>query len=97
MVKRIGGARRKTRGIFSKNVRRKGKISLSKYFQELEKGSTVVLKAEPAVAKGLYYRRFHGKHGVIQNKIGSCYSVELKDQGKAKRVTIHPVHLTKIK
>ncbi|MBW3021882.1 hypothetical protein KY328_03110 [Candidatus Woesearchaeota archaeon] len=34
MVKRIGGARRKTRSKMKKPVRRKGKISITKYFQE---------------------------------------------------------------
>jgi len=96
MVKRIGSSRRKTRGISRKNIRRKGKISLTKYFQKFNSGDKVVLAMEPAVTKGLYFRRFHGKKGVVAEKKGSCYNVNIRDGGKLKLVTVHPVHLKKL-
>ncbi|MBR9702457.1 hypothetical protein GOV10_00330, partial [Candidatus Woesearchaeota archaeon] len=48
MVTRVGGARRKTRSLMRKNVRKKGKISLRRYLQELEPGQKVALAMEPA-------------------------------------------------
>ena len=93
MVQRIGGFRRKTRQIMRKSVRQKGKISLSKYFQQFKEGERVVLKAEPAVQKGMYFPRFHGKSGIIKGKKGRCYEVNIKDGGKEKVLIVHPVHL----
>lgn len=93
MVTRIGGQRRKTRSTMSKARRQKGKLPLRRYFQVLEPGQKVALKAEPSVQKGLYFRRFHGKIGVIAKKLGSCYEVHVTDGKKKKSLIVHPIHL----
>ncbi|PIN87236.1 50S ribosomal protein L21e [Candidatus Woesearchaeota archaeon CG10_big_fil_rev_8_21_14_0_10_44_13] len=95
MTKRVGGIRRKTRNIFSKTIRQKGKISISKYLQQYKVGDRVILKAEPAIQKGLYHHRHHGRQGIVQGKRGSCYEVLIKDMGKQKKIISHPVHLKK--
>jgi len=97
MVSRIGGFRRKTRKKLRKSPAQKGKISLRAYLQEFKEGDRVVLKAEPAVQKGMYFPRFHGKAGIIQAKKGKCYRVLIKDINKEKVMDVHPVHLKKIK
>ena len=97
MVKKIGGFRRKTRHKLSKPRRSKGKISVKKFFQTFADGDKVVLNAEPAVQKGMYFPRFHGKVGIIKKKIGRCYKVLIKDGKKEKVPLVHPVHLKKIK
>ncbi|MBT4824054.1 50S ribosomal protein L21e [Candidatus Woesearchaeota archaeon] len=96
MTKRIGGARRKTRYKFKKPVRKQGKLSLTKYFQTFDVEERVILLAEPAVQKGMYHRRFHGKSGIITGKRGNCYKITIKDQSKVKEVIVHPVHLKKV-
>lgn len=96
MVKRTGGSRRKTRHKLKKNVRTRGKISLTSFFQKFNSGDKVVLKAEPAYQKGMYFPRFHGKTAVISKQIGTCYEVLLNDQGKDKTLIVHPVHLKKL-
>ena len=93
MAKRTGGFRRKTRSKLKKNVRRKGKISLSKYFQIFKKDEGVRLNAEPAVQKGMYFPRFHNKAGVVKGKKGRCYEVLIKDGKKEKLLIVHPIHL----
>ncbi len=90
---RIGGARRKTRQKFKKHYRSRGKVSLRRYLQSFTRGDRVALVAEPAVQKGMYFRRFHGKTGTVVKKIGSCYEVSILDGNKEKRVIVHPVHL----
>jgi len=95
MVQRTGGFRRKTRRKLSKKTRQKGKLSLSKYFQEFKKGEKVLLKAEPSIQKGMYFPRFHGKHGIIKAKQGNCYYVQIKDGRKAKDILVHPIHIRK--
>ncbi|MBI4144002.1 50S ribosomal protein L21e [Candidatus Woesearchaeota archaeon] len=95
MTDRIGGARRKTRNLFKKHAREKGKISLTRYLAEYKKGDLVVLKSEPGVQDGMYHPRFHGRTGVVLSKRGECYFVGVNDMDKAKKVIIHPVHLVK--
>lgn len=93
MAKRVGGFRRKTRSKLKKNVRERGKISIRKYFQSFNIGDKVILKAEPAVQKGMYFPRYHAKHGVVKGKAGKCYEVMINDQKKEKTLIVHPVHL----
>ncbi len=96
MSKRAGSFRRKTRSKLKKNIRRKGKISLSKYFQTFDKNDQVRLIAEPAVQRGMYFPRFHNKAGVIKGKKGRCYEVTIKDGNKEKMLVVHPIHLRRI-
>ena len=96
MAKRIGGARRKTRHKLSKKTRKKGKIPLTAYFQKFEAGDKVVLKAEPAVQKGMYHPNYYGKSGIIQRKQGRCYEIAIKDRSKQKVLIVHPAHLKRI-
>ena len=94
-MKRVGGTRRKTRHKLKKNVKTKGKISLRKFFQKFVEGDQVYLCAEPAIQRGMYHPRFHGKAGIVKRKQGSSYYVEIKDGKKTKSVLIHPTHLTR--
>jgi large subunit ribosomal protein L21e len=93
MATRIGGLRRKTRHIFQNNIRAKGKLSIRRFLQELQVGERVVLKAQPTYQDGIYYRRFHGKSGIVTGKQGDCYRVEIKDFKAIKTVIVHPAHV----
>lgn len=95
MTQRIGGFRRKTRAKFKKNVKDRGKINISRYLQTFQQGDKVNLSAEPAVQKGMYHPRFHGKTGLVISKKGSCYEIQITDGGKQKSLIVHPVHLRK--
>lgn len=96
MVTRIGGSRRKTRSLFKKHYKKKGKISLSNYFQEFKEGDKVSLIAEPAVQNGMYHSKFHNKAGLVIGKRGSCYEVLIQDGKKEKMIIVHPVHLRRL-
>lgn len=96
MVKRLGGFRRKTRKIFRKNIRSKGKISIVKFLKKFDDNDRVVLKAEPSYQKGMYFPRFHGKIGIVVGKQGDCYKVKIKDGKSDKVQLVHPIHLKKI-
>ena len=95
MAQRIGGFRRKTRHKLAKNIREKGKVSLSRYFQKFIIGEKIALIAEPSVHMGMYYPRFYGKSGIVVGKRGRCYEVEIKDGSLTKTLIVHPVHLKK--
>lgn len=96
MAKRIGGSRRKTRHKLKKNKKEKGKISLTRYLQKFKKGDKVHLTAEPALHKGMVYRRFIGRVGEIQSSQGRCYKIKIKDLNKTKTIIAHPIHLKKV-
>ena len=85
--------RRKTRSKLRKGFKEKGKVSLRKFFQAFAEGDKVVLKAEPAHHKGMYFPRFHGKVGLVMSKRGNCYEILIQDGRKEKLVVVHPVHL----
>ena len=93
MVQRIGGFRRKTRFKLQKSVREKGKISIKKFLQILTIGQKVGLSYEPAIQKGMYHPRFHGKIGTVIGQRGECYLVSVKQGKSLKTVVSHPIHL----
>lgn len=96
MGKRIGSRLRKTRYKLKRNYKEKGKLSLSRYFQEFQQGDKVNLKTNPSVQKGQFHRRFYGLTGTVTgSRKGSCYEVLIKDGDKNKTVFVHPTHLSK--
>ena len=79
-----------------KKVRTKGKLSLSRYFQELKQGERASIKIEGAMQPA-FPKRLQGKTGIVKEKRGGHYIVSIKDQDQTKSFLIHPVHLKKIK
>ena len=94
-MKKTGGLRRKTRSLFKKHRKEKGKLSLKRYLQSFNKGDRVKLSLESAVQKGMYHPMFYGRSGSIKAKKGKCYEVLITDRGKQKTLIVHPVHLKK--
>jgi len=95
-MKKTGGLRRKSRSLFKKHKREKGKLSLRRYLQTLKAGDTVTLTLESAFHKGIYHPMFYGKTGTIKAKKGKCYEVLITNGGKQKTLIVHPVHLKKV-
>ena len=79
-----------------KKVRTRGKLQLSRYFQELKTGDFVTVVREPAVQSS-FPTRIQGRTGLIEDKKGKAYVVKIKEQNKEKRFLIEPIHLKKIK
>ncbi len=79
-----------------KKPRTRGKISLSRYFQEFKDGEPVAIVKEKAVQSS-FPKRMQGRTGNVESKRGKSYVIKLKDQNKEKRYIIEPIHLKKIK
>ena len=79
-----------------KKVRSRGKLQLSKYFQELKEGDAIAVVREISI-KASFPKRLQGKTGVIKGKRGKSYITVIKDQNKEKTFLIEPIHLKKIK
>ena len=78
-----------------KSIRTRGKVQLSKYFQELEKGDFVSVVTERAISAS-FPKRFQGRTGIVEGNRGKACIVKIKDQNKEKKFLIEPIHLKKI-
>ena len=79
-----------------KKIRSKGKIKLSRYFQDFEEGDKVAVIRELAV-QSQFPKKLQGRAGIVQGKRGKSYIIKIKDLNKEKTYIIHPVHLKKLK
>lgn len=93
MGRKAKGYRRKTRSLLSREPRERGKTGLSKILYEYKPGEKVVVKIDPSVHQGMPHRRYHGRTGVVVNKRGRSYVVNVT-QGKAvKEIIVRPEHI----
>ncbi len=79
-----------------KKIRTRGKLQLSRYFQELKEGDRVSIIRESSV-KSSFPKRLQGRTGLIVGKRGKAYIIKIKDQNKEKKFIIEPIHLRKLK
>jgi len=66
-----------------KSIRTRGKLQLSKYFQELQEGEKVAVVRERSIASN-FPVRLQGRTGVVEKKRGKSYIIKIKDQEKDK-------------
>ena len=78
-----------------KKIRERGKISFSRAFQEFKAGDSVSVVIEKAKSP-TFPKRIQGRCGVIEQKRGHFFIVNLSDSGKLKKFIIDPSHLKKI-
>lgn len=79
-----------------KNIRTRGKLQLSRFFQRFKEGESVAVVKERSI-NSAFPERLQGRTGVIERKQGKSYIVKIKDQKKEKSFLIEPIHLKKIK
>ena len=96
-MKHSRGFRARTRYILRKYPRDRGLPPLSRVLYKYQKGEKALILLDPSVHKGMPHRRFHGKIGVIVERRGRSYMLEVRDGGKIKRVVARPEHLRPIK
>jgi len=87
------GYRAKTRSILGRRPRERGKTGLSKILYDYKPGEKVVVKIDPSVHKGMPHRRYHGKIGVIANKRGRSYVIDITQGEAVKEIIVRPEHL----
>ena len=79
-----------------KCTRTRGKLQLSKYFQNLKQGDLVSVVAERS-ENITFPKRLQGRTGIVIGKRGKANLVKIKDQTKEKEFIIKSIHLKKIK
>lgn len=93
MVKRSKGYRSKTRGKLSKHVRQRGLPPVGRVIQDFAPGTKVTIILDPSIVKGQPHSRYHGRTGVVADRRGRAYVVEVRDGGSTKRIISRPEHL----
>jgi large subunit ribosomal protein L21e len=92
-----GGLRAGTRYAYSRDFKKKGMIALSTYLRQYHVGDIVDVVANGAVQKGMPYKVYHGKTGVIYNVTKSAVGVILyKQVGNRyieKRINVRVEHV----
>lgn len=78
-----------------KKIRTRGKIQLSRYFQNLKEGDDVSIVRDLSVGFS-FPERLQGRTGTVAEKRGRAYVVKIMDHNKEKKFIIEPVHLKKI-
>ena len=92
-MRKSHGYRRSTRYLLKKRPRERGKIGLSRLLHEYKPGEKVVIKIEPSVHKGMPHRRYHGRVGVVKEKRGRAYVVNVTQGDAVKEIIVRPEHL----
>ncbi len=92
-MRKSKGYRAGTRKLLKKKPRERGKLGLSKLLYEYKAGSSVVIKIDPSVQKGMPHRRYHGRVGTIVGKRGRSYIVSVSQGDAVKEVIVRPEHL----
>jgi large subunit ribosomal protein L21e len=93
MGRRAKGFRHKTRSLLSRKPRERGKTGLTKILRGYAAGEEVVVKIDPSVHKGMPHRRFQGRVGVIVQRKGRSYVVNVTQGNALKEIIVRPEHL----
>jgi len=92
-VRKSKGYRAKTRKLLKKKPRERGKLKLGRLLCEYQPGSSVVIKIDPSVQKGMPHRRYHGRVGTVIGKRGKSYVVSVTQGEAVKEIIVRPEHL----
>jgi large subunit ribosomal protein L21e len=87
------GFRRKSRGVLTRPKESRSGPSPDLYLREYSPGQSVLISIEPSVQKGSPSRRYHGKVGVVLERRGRGYVVQVMFGNKAKKLSLLPDHL----
>lgn len=87
------GLRHKTRKVFRKHPRERGKLKLSRILRPYAVGDKVVIKVDPGIHRGMPHRRYHGRVGTVIGRRGRAYIVEVPVGGEVRTLFVRPEHL----
>ncbi|KAM0473230.1 hypothetical protein ACHAPX_008282 [Trichoderma viride] len=92
------GKRAGTRYAFSRDFRQKGMIALNTFLRVYHVGDIVDIKVNGAVQKGMPFKVYHGKTGVIYNVTKSSVGVivykKVKHRYIEKRINVRIEHVS---
>jgi len=93
LVRRSKGYRSKTRTLFRKQPRERGKVGLSRLLRTYNPGDKVKIRIDSSVHKGMPHRRYHGRVGVIKGRRGRSYVIEIGEGKQTRTLIARPEHI----
>ena len=95
------GTRARTRDMFSKKFRTHGPIKLSQYLMNVKVGDYVDIFADSSIHKGMPYKHYHGRTGIVFNLTKTSVGVRVNKpvNGRIieKRIHVRIEHIRKSK
>jgi len=85
----------RSRGALSgktRKLRGKGRASVSQLVRTFRKGDMVIITPK-AHRAGLPHLRYANRNGIVVEKRGESYVVEVGDYNTTKKIVVGPVHL----
>ena len=96
-MKRSKGIRNKNRTLLRRKPRDRGKNPLGRIMIPYAPGQMVTISINPSIQKGMPHRRYQGRVGMISEKRGRAYVIEVAT-GKVPRLIIaRPEHIQPMK
>ncbi|MFH1821732.1 MAG: 50S ribosomal protein L21e [Methanobacteriota archaeon] len=86
MSGRSKGLRSKSRSKLTKHPRQQGLSPINRAIQDLPIGTKVSIILDSGVVKGQPHHRYHGRIGVVSERQGRAYIVDVRDGGSIKRL-----------
>jgi len=93
LVRRSKGYRSKTRSLFRKNPRERGKVGLSRLLRTYKPGERVTIRIDPSIHKGMPHRRYHGRVGIVKERRGRSYVIQVAVGTQTRTLIARPEHL----
>ena len=93
LVRRSKGYRSRTRTLFRKKPRERGKVGLSRLLRTYNPGDKVKIRIDSSVHKGMPHRRYHGRVGIVKARRGRSYVIEIAEGKQMRTLIVRPEHL----
>jgi large subunit ribosomal protein L21e len=93
MVRSSKGLRKRTRRKLKKGMR--DKFKPGNVIQEFKSGDKVIISINPSSQKGMPYIRFKGKSGIVKNKRGNAFVINVIIGKKKREIHVNPEHMKK--
>jgi large subunit ribosomal protein L21e len=93
MVKSSKGFRSRSRGTFTKKAREHGMPPVTRFLQNFEVGSSVIVRIEPSDPHGQPHPRYQGRVCIVLGRVGRAYRISFIDGHKPKELIANAIHL----
>src|SRR2546428_7993645 len=92
-MKRSKGIRNRNRTLLRRKPRDRGKNPLGRLLIPYAPGQMVTISINPSVQKGMPHRRYHGRVGMLAEKRGRAYVIEVAAGNFPRLIIVRPVEI----
>jgi len=92
-MKRSKGIRNRNRTLFRRKPRDRGKNPLGRILTPYTPGQMVTISINPSIQKGMPHRRYQGRVGMISEKRGRAYVIQVTTGKVPRQIIARPEHI----